>query len=89
MPVVACVLLFFSLLPFLPHYFRLSKSSVWIVSSGVMCVGLLLLAFISHLNEDGPKGFGAHSDQERILESELKRIVRFHYDIVADLARSQ
>lgn len=38
--------------------------------------------------EDGPKGFGAHSDQERIVESELYRFVRFHYDIVADLARS-
>jgi acetylornithine deacetylase/succinyl-diaminopimelate desuccinylase-like protein len=25
--------------------------------------------------EDGPKGFGAHSDQERILESELHRFV--------------
>jgi acetylornithine deacetylase/succinyl-diaminopimelate desuccinylase-like protein len=37
--------------------------------------------------EDGPKGFGAHSDQERILETELHRFVRFHYDIVADLAR--
>jgi acetylornithine deacetylase/succinyl-diaminopimelate desuccinylase-like protein len=37
--------------------------------------------------EDGPLGFGAHSDQERILESELQRFVRFHYDIVADLAR--
>jgi acetylornithine deacetylase/succinyl-diaminopimelate desuccinylase-like protein len=36
--------------------------------------------------EDGPKGFGAHSDQERILESELHRFVRFHYDIVVDLA---
>jgi acetylornithine deacetylase/succinyl-diaminopimelate desuccinylase-like protein len=39
--------------------------------------------------EDGPKGFGAHSDQERILESELYRFVRFHYDIVADLARKK
>jgi acetylornithine deacetylase/succinyl-diaminopimelate desuccinylase-like protein len=36
--------------------------------------------------EDGPKGFGAHSDQERILEAEFFRFVRFHYDIVADLA---
>jgi hypothetical protein len=25
-------------------------------------------------------------DQERILESELHRFVRFHYDIVRDLA---
>jgi acetylornithine deacetylase/succinyl-diaminopimelate desuccinylase-like protein len=36
--------------------------------------------------EDGPKGFGAHSDQERILESELHRFVRFHWEIVVDLA---
>ena len=36
-----------------------------------------------------PKGFGAHSDQERILESELYRFVRFHYDVVADLATAR
>ncbi len=36
--------------------------------------------------EDGPKGFGAHSDQERIVEEELYRFTRFHYDIVVDLA---
>ncbi|MBL8177052.1 MAG: M20/M25/M40 family metallo-hydrolase [Bryobacterales bacterium] len=38
-------------------------------------------------SEDGPKGFGSHSDQERILESELHRFVRYHYEIAADLAR--
>ena len=38
--------------------------------------------------EDGPKGFGAHSDQERILEAELHRFVRFHWDIVVNLAGS-
>jgi hypothetical protein len=27
--------------------------------------------------EDGAKGFGAHSDQERFLESELHRLDRF------------
>jgi hypothetical protein len=36
--------------------------------------------------EDGPKGFGAHSDQERILESELHRFVRFNFDVVRKLA---
>ncbi len=36
--------------------------------------------------EDGPKGYGAHSDQERILEAELHRFVRFHYDAVVGLA---
>jgi acetylornithine deacetylase/succinyl-diaminopimelate desuccinylase-like protein len=39
--------------------------------------------------EDGPKGFGAHSDQERILESELHKFVRFHYEVVRDLVRAQ
>ena len=39
-------------------------------------------------SEDGPKGFGAHSDQERILERELQRFVQFHYDLVLALARA-
>jgi len=42
--------------------------------------------------EDGPKGFGAHSDQERILEAELYRFVRFNIDVataLAGLARSR
>ena len=39
--------------------------------------------------EDGPKGFGAHSDQERILESELHRFVRFNWDVVTNLARAK
>jgi acetylornithine deacetylase/succinyl-diaminopimelate desuccinylase-like protein len=52
-------------------------------AKGVQCYGVGPATDI----EDGPKGFGAHSDQERILESELHRFVRFHYDIVADVAR--
>jgi acetylornithine deacetylase/succinyl-diaminopimelate desuccinylase-like protein len=52
---------------------------------GVQCFGIGPVTDV----EDGPKGFGAHSDQERILESELYRFVRFHYDIVADLARAR
>jgi acetylornithine deacetylase/succinyl-diaminopimelate desuccinylase-like protein len=51
---------------------------------GVQCYGIGPAADI----EDGPKGYGAHSDQERILEEELHRFVRFHYDIVADIARA-
>jgi acetylornithine deacetylase/succinyl-diaminopimelate desuccinylase-like protein len=53
-------------------------------AKGIQCYGVGPATDI----EDGPKGFGAHSDQERILESELHRFVRFHYDIVYDLARS-
>ena len=40
-------------------------------------------------SEDVPKGFGAHSDQERILEAELHRFVRFNWDAVVDLARAK
>ena len=40
-------------------------------------------------SEDGPKGFGAHSDQERLLESELHRFVRFNWDVVTNLAGSR
>ena len=39
--------------------------------------------------EDGPKGFGAHSDQERLLESELHRFVRFNWEVVTDLVRAR
>lgn len=39
--------------------------------------------------EDGPKGFGAHSDQERIIEAELYKFVRFTFDVVVDLAASK
>ena len=52
-------------------------------AKGIQCYGVGPATDI----EDGPKGFGAHSDQERILESELHRFVRFHYDIVSDMVR--
>jgi hypothetical protein len=38
--------------------------------------------------EDGPLGYGAHSDQERIIETELYRFAQFHWDIVFNLARA-
>ena len=37
--------------------------------------------------EDAAKGYAAHSDQERVLEAEIYRFVRFSYEIVYDLAR--
>jgi len=54
-------------------------------SKGIQCYGVGPALD----TEDGPKGFGAHSDQERILESELHKFVRFHYEVVRDLARAQ
>jgi len=54
-------------------------------SKGVQCYGIGPAVDV----EDAGKGFGAHSDQERILESELHRFVRFQYDVVMDLARAR
>jgi acetylornithine deacetylase/succinyl-diaminopimelate desuccinylase-like protein len=39
--------------------------------------------------EDAAKGFGAHSDQERLAEEELHRFVRFSWDAVVNLARAR
>jgi acetylornithine deacetylase/succinyl-diaminopimelate desuccinylase-like protein len=54
-------------------------------SKGIQCYGIGPAID----SEDSPKGFGAHSDQERILESELHRFVRFQYDVVMRLAASR
>jgi acetylornithine deacetylase/succinyl-diaminopimelate desuccinylase-like protein len=39
--------------------------------------------------EDGAKGFGAHSDQERILEEAFYQFIRVHRQIVQDLAMAR
>ncbi|HSA55187.1 MAG TPA: M20/M25/M40 family metallo-hydrolase [Gemmatimonadaceae bacterium] len=39
--------------------------------------------------EDGPRGYGAHSDQERILEAELARFTRYQWEVVRALAGSR
>lgn len=54
-------------------------------AKGVQCYGIGPATDV----EDGPKGFGAHSDQERILETELHRFVRFNWDIVKDLTETK
>lgn len=52
---------------------------------GIQCYGIGPAIDV----EDGPKGFGAHSDQERLLETELHRFIRFTWEIVTDLARAR
>lgn len=51
-------------------------------AKGMQCYGIGPLTD----SEDGPKGFGGHSDQERILESSLHTFVKFHWDIVVKVA---
>lgn len=40
-------------------------------------------------SEDLPKGYGMHSDQERVLESELYRFVHAQYEVFSTLAKSK
>jgi acetylornithine deacetylase/succinyl-diaminopimelate desuccinylase-like protein len=54
-------------------------------SKGVQCYGIGPAVD----SEDAQKGFGAHSDQERILVDELHRFVRFQTDVVMELARAR
>ena len=52
-------------------------------AKGVQCYGIGPAVD----EEDTAKGFGPHSDQERVLETELHRFVKYHYEIVKNLAK--
>ena len=54
-------------------------------SKGIQCYGVGPAID----TEDGPLGFGAHSDQERIREDELYRFVHYLHDVVVTLAASR
>ena len=54
-------------------------------AKGVQCFGIGPATDM----EDVAKGFAMHSDQERLLESELYRFVRYNYEVVVDLARAR
>lgn len=49
---------------------------------GMQCYGIGPIIDV----EDGPKGYGAHSDQERISEEALYKFVRFKWDLISTLA---
>ena len=68
--------------PVLPMMGTGATDMAFVRAKGVRCFGIGPATDA----EDGPLGYGAHSDQERIREDELYRFVRFHYDLVADLA---
>jgi acetylornithine deacetylase/succinyl-diaminopimelate desuccinylase-like protein len=69
----------------LPNMSTGATDMAYLRAKGIQCYGIGPALDL----EDGPKGFGAHSDQERILESELHRFVRFKWDIVNELARAK
>lgn len=51
-------------------------------AKGVQCYGVGAMVD----EEDGPKGFGPHSDQERILEEALYKHVQFFWEAVTAIA---
>jgi len=68
--------------PTLPIMSTGATDMAYLRAKGVQCYGIGPAVDA----EDAPKGFGSHSDQERILESELYRFVRFTWDVVLELA---
>lgn len=61
-----------------------ASDKAYLQAKGIECYGIGPITDL----EDGPKGFGAHSDQERILEESLHKFVQFNWEIVINLAKS-
>jgi acetylornithine deacetylase/succinyl-diaminopimelate desuccinylase-like protein len=71
--------------PTLPTMSTGATDMAYLRAKGMQCYGVGPAADI----EDGPKGFAAHSDQERILESEFLRFMRFYWDTIQSLAAAR
>jgi acetylornithine deacetylase/succinyl-diaminopimelate desuccinylase-like protein len=71
--------------PTLPTMSTGATDMAFLRAKGIQCYGVGPAIDV----EDASKGFGSHSDQERILESELHRFVQLHYEVVRDLARAR
>lgn len=66
----------------LPQMLTGATDMAFLRARGIQCYGIGPMVD----SEDGPKGFGAHSDQERILEESLHKFLRFQWDVVSNLA---
>ena len=71
--------------PTLPTMSTFATDMAQLRAKGMQCYGIGPAVDL----EDGPKGFGMHSDQERLLEAELYRFIRFNYEVIVDLARAR
>ena len=67
----------------LPTMLTGATDMAYLRAKGVQCYGIGPATDA----EEGPRGFAAHSDQERIREDDLHTFVRFQYDVVERLAR--
>lgn len=71
--------------PVLPLMMTGATDMAFLRAKGMQCYGLGPIID----TEDGPKGFGWHSDQERITEEALYRHAKFHFEIVEKLAAAK
>jgi len=69
----------------LPGMLTGATDMAYLREKGVECYGIGPMQD----SEDAEAGYGAHSDQERILEEELYRFVRFQYEAVREVAQKQ
>ena len=67
----------------LPYLIPGATDMAYLRARGMQCYGIDPAADV----EEAQRGFGPHSDQERVLESDLHKFLRFHYDVVERLAR--
>lgn len=68
--------------PVLPTMMTGATDMAQVRARGVQCYGIGPMID----REDAPRGYGAHSDQERILEAGFHAFVRVHLEIVRQLA---
>jgi acetylornithine deacetylase/succinyl-diaminopimelate desuccinylase-like protein len=68
--------------PTLPIMQTGATDMAFLRAKGVQCYGIGAMTD----DEDAPKGFGAHSDQERILEEAVYRHVQFFWEAVTSIA---
>lgn len=68
----------------LPTMLTGATDMAFLRAKGVECYGIGPMTDA----EDGLKGFGAHSDQERILEESIHKFVQFNWEVVVGLAKT-
>lgn len=68
--------------PVIPAMNTGATDNSFLQARGVQCYGIGPAID----EEDMAKGFGAHSDQERLVEAELHRFVRFNWQLVTGIA---
>jgi acetylornithine deacetylase/succinyl-diaminopimelate desuccinylase-like protein len=71
--------------PVLPQMATGATDMAYVRAKGMQCYGIGAGTDV----EDIPLGYGVHSDQERLLESELYRFVRFHWQAAYEIARAR